>query len=55
MMKKHSEPLSNNIITDAVQLYETVTGRSAENVNLSYIMGFVDCYYNYRGDNNAND
>lgn len=49
-MKQHSEPLTNDILSDVVKSYETVTGRSAEGVSSSYIMGFVDCYYNFSGD-----
>lgn len=44
---------SKDVLTEAVKLYETVTGNNPEEVNISYIMGFVDCYRNYSGDYKA--
>lgn len=52
-MKQHSDSSTNDILSDTVKLYETVTGQSAEGVSSSYIMGFVDCYHNYSGDYKA--
>lgn len=49
-MKQHSEPFTEETIRNAVEFYKRITGRSPVEVNTSYIMGFVDCYYNYSGD-----